>query len=87
MRRLQEFSLMCYFQFFSRKTHGFIHTKNNATIFKDKILTKSLFILGYNVAQRKRKAGKVGFPHRLTKEDAMKWFQQKYDGIILNSKK
>ncbi|XP_055856115.1 60S ribosomal protein L11 [Episyrphus balteatus] len=42
---------------------------------------------GYNVAHRKRKSGTVGFPHRLTKEDAMKWFQQKYDGIILNSKK
>ncbi|XP_049541566.1 60S ribosomal protein L11 [Anopheles darlingi] len=41
---------------------------------------------GYNVAQRRRKTGKIGFIHRLTKEDAMKWFQQKYDGIILNSK-
>lgn len=43
-------------------------------------------IPGFNVAHRRRKTGKVGFPHRLTKEDAMKWFQQKYDGIILNSK-
>ncbi|KPI96986.1 60S ribosomal protein L11 [Papilio xuthus] len=42
---------------------------------------------GFNVAHRRRKTGKVGFPHRLTKEDAMKWFQQKYDGIILNCKK
>lgn len=41
---------------------------------------------GFNVAHRRRKQGKVGFPHRLTKEDAMKWFQQKYDGIILPSK-
>nr|WIM01458.1 ribosomal protein L11 [Limnephilus lunatus] len=41
---------------------------------------------GFNVAHRKRKRGKVGFPHRLTKEDAMKWFQQKYDGIIHNKK-
>lgn len=46
-----------------------------------------LFVIGYNVAHRKRKSGTVGFQHRLTKEDAMKWFQQKYDGIILNSKK
>ncbi|EDW48602.1 GM21960 [Drosophila sechellia] len=46
------------------------------------------FILqGYNVNHRKRKSGTVGFQHRLTKEDAMKWFQQKYDGIILNTKK
>ncbi|CAH0754770.1 unnamed protein product [Bemisia tabaci] len=42
---------------------------------------------GFNVSQRKRKKAKVGAPHRLTKEDAMKWFQQKYDGIILPSKK
>ncbi|GJQ83630.1 RpL11 [Trypoxylus dichotomus] len=42
---------------------------------------------GFNVAHRRRKQGKIGFPHRLTKEDAMKWFQQKYDGIILSSKK
>ncbi|KAG5682093.1 hypothetical protein PVAND_011472 [Polypedilum vanderplanki] len=42
---------------------------------------------GFNVAQRRRKRGKIGFSHRLTKEDPMKWFQQKYDGIILNSKK
>jgi len=42
---------------------------------------------GFNVAHRRRKQGKVGFSHRLHKEDAMKWFQQKYDGIILGSKK
>jgi hypothetical protein len=29
------------------------------------------------VAHRRRKTGMVGFQHRLTKEDAMKWFQQK----------
>ena len=42
---------------------------------------------GMNVRHRRRKCGRVGFQHRLTKEDAMKWFQTKYDGIILNSKK
>lgn len=46
-----------------------------------------IFAIGFNVAQRRRKRGKIGFSHRLTKEDPMKWFQQKYDGIILNSKK
>lgn len=45
-----------------------------------------LLFLGFNVAFRRRKPGKIGSKHRLTKEDAMKWFQQKYDGIILNSK-
>ncbi|XP_023726191.1 60S ribosomal protein L11 [Cryptotermes secundus] len=42
---------------------------------------------GFNVAYRRRKTGMVGFQHRLTKEDAMKWFQQKYDGVILAGKK
>merc|ERR1711953_1522647 len=39
---------------------------------------------GMDVAHRRAKVGKVGFPHRLTKEDAMKWFQTKYDGVILS---
>merc|ERR1712170_282148 len=42
---------------------------------------------GMNVRHKKRKMGRVGFPHRLVKDDAMKWFQTEYDGIILNSKK
>ena len=42
---------------------------------------------GMNVRHRRRKTGRVGFSHRLTKEDPMKWFQTKFDGIILNSKK
>merc|ERR1712027_88534 len=41
---------------------------------------------GMNVLKKKRCTGSIGFPHRLTKDDAMKWFQTKYDGIILNSK-
>ena len=42
---------------------------------------------GMNVAHRRRKVGTVGFSHRLVKDEAMKWFQTKYDGIILNAKK
>lgn len=42
---------------------------------------------GYNVAYRRRKTGKIGFNHKVTKEDSMKWFQSKYDGIILSGKK
>merc|ERR1711860_10540 len=42
---------------------------------------------GFSVAERRRKTGVVGFQHRLKRADAMKWFQQKYDGIILPSKK
>lgn len=44
---------------------------------------KFLLFLGYNVAHRRRKTGKVGFSHRLTKEDAMKWFQQKVSSGML----
>merc|ERR1712072_909920 len=39
---------------------------------------------GYNIAYRRRKKSRVGFQHRITKPDSMKWFQQKYDGILLN---
>merc|ERR1712002_1156915 len=39
---------------------------------------------GYNIAYRRRKKSRVGFQHRITKSDSMKWFQQKYDGILLN---
>ena len=42
---------------------------------------------GMNVRHRKRKTCRIGAPHQLHKDDAMKWFQTKYDGIILNSKK
>ncbi|OTF70000.1 60S ribosomal protein L11-like protein [Euroglyphus maynei] len=42
---------------------------------------------GFSINQRKHKAGRIGSSHRLTKEDAMKWFQEKYDGIILPTKK
>merc|ERR1711988_1578407 len=31
---------------------------------------------GMNVRHRKRKNGRIGTPHMLVKEDAMKWFQQ-----------
>ena len=32
---------------------------------------------GFNVAERKRKRSRVGYKHLITKEEAMKWFQQK----------
>mmetsp|Transcript_20456 Transcript_20456/g.46947 ORF Transcript_20456/g.46947 Transcript_20456/m.46947 type:complete len:174 (+) Transcript_20456:81-602(+) len=38
---------------------------------------------GSRVQYKKVKRGRVGRCHRLTKEDGMKWFQTKYDGIIL----
>merc|ERR1712168_77922 len=38
---------------------------------------------GYSVAYRRRKKSKIGVGHKLNKADAQKWFQQKYDGILL----
>lgn len=42
---------------------------------------------GYNISKRKRARSRIGAPHRINKEESMKWFQQKYDGILLNVKK
>merc|ERR1711909_135632 len=41
---------------------------------------------GFNVAHRRRRKSKIGFQHKVIKEESMKWFQQKYDGIILPGK-
>lgn len=32
---------------------------------------------GYRVAYRKRRKSRMGFKHRVTRDEAMKWFQQK----------
>merc|ERR1711998_438008 len=37
---------------------------------------------GQRVARRKKQRGRVGFQHKVTKDDAKKWFQQKYDGVL-----
>ncbi|XP_057458917.1 60S ribosomal protein L11-like [Lotus japonicus] len=39
---------------------------------------------GYRVGRRRRCKSRVGIQHRVTKDDAMKWFQVKYEGFILN---
>ena len=41
---------------------------------------------GFSIPQKKHKRGRIGFQHRVTKEQSMKWFQQKYDGVILPGK-
>merc|ERR1712121_144408 len=41
---------------------------------------------GFNINQRRRRKSSIGFQHRITKEESMKWFQQKYEGIILPGK-
>merc|ERR1712072_642148 len=38
---------------------------------------------GRRVKCRKMRRSTVGFSHKLTMEDGIKWFQTKYDGIIL----
>lgn len=39
---------------------------------------------GYRVGRRRRCKARVGIHQRVTKDDAMKWFQVKYEGVILN---
>ncbi|CAI4228624.1 unnamed protein product [Auanema sp. JU1783] len=41
---------------------------------------------GRRVAKRRRAPGHVGITHRVEREESVKWFQQKYDGIILPPK-
>merc|ERR1712023_393831 len=41
---------------------------------------------GQRVARRKTRRGRVGHGHKVTKEEAKKWFQQKYDGVLLNKR-
>merc|ERR1712127_1168571 len=38
---------------------------------------------GARVAKRKIRRSKVGFSHKIQKEDAIKWFQDKFDGVVL----
>lgn len=64
-----------------------INIPNQDSYYIHRLIQLFLIIPGYNVAQRRRKRGVIGFQHRLTKDDAMKWFQHKYDGVILNAKK
>ena len=37
---------------------------------------------GKRVGRRKHQTGRVGAPHRLTKADAMAWFQATYEGTF-----
>eukprot|EP00126_Sphaerothecum_destruens_P006293 Sdes_comp19298_c0_seq1m10375 len=39
---------------------------------------------GSCINKRRRCKAKIGKPHRVTKEETMKWFQQRFDGILLN---
>merc|ERR1711883_52430 len=41
---------------------------------------------GARVSKRRRCRSRVGFSHKLTKEDAQTWFVKKYDGILMAGK-
>uniref|UniRef100_M3Z8P6 Large ribosomal subunit protein uL5 n=2 Tax=Mustela putorius furo TaxID=9669 RepID=M3Z8P6_MUSPF len=41
---------------------------------------------GFSITDKKCRTGCIGAKHRISKEEAMCWFQQKYDGIILPGK-
>ena len=38
---------------------------------------------GFRVAKRRKCQTKIGAPHKLNKTDAMKFFQSKFEGVIL----
>uniref|UniRef100_A0A6B2LM47 60S ribosomal protein L11 n=1 Tax=Arcella intermedia TaxID=1963864 RepID=A0A6B2LM47_9EUKA len=42
---------------------------------------------GYNISKRKHKRGTIGRHHKVAKEDAIKWFQDEFDGVVLKQKK
>ncbi|KAL7722966.1 60S ribosomal protein L11 [Entamoeba marina] len=39
---------------------------------------------GFRVSRRKRTQNRIGKQHLMNKEDAMAWFKETYEGIILN---
>jgi len=38
---------------------------------------------GFRVSRRKARTSRVGHSHKLTRSDAIKWFQEKFEGIVL----
>ncbi|EHH66778.1 hypothetical protein EGM_03831, partial [Macaca fascicularis] len=41
---------------------------------------------GFSITDKKRRTGCIDAKHRISKEEAMRWFQQKCDGIMLPGK-
>ena len=41
---------------------------------------------GRSVSKRRRAPGKIGPSHRVDREESVKWFQAKFDGVILPKK-
>ncbi|XP_065197427.1 large ribosomal subunit protein uL5-like [Sycon ciliatum] len=42
---------------------------------------------GFGINKRRRATSHIGTRHLVTREEALKWFQQKYDGILIGGKK
>ena len=38
---------------------------------------------GYRVSKRKRKRGRIGKFHKVTKQEAMEWFKSSFDGTLI----
>lgn len=38
---------------------------------------------GFDIGKRKHKKSRMGASHKILKDEAIKWFQQTYDGVIL----
>jgi large subunit ribosomal protein L11e len=38
---------------------------------------------GFRVARRKHAPGVIGLHHKVTKDDAINWFQSKFEGIVM----
>ena len=41
---------------------------------------------GFDISKRKHKKARIGASHRISKDEAIKWFQQTYDGVIMPGK-
>jgi len=37
---------------------------------------------GYRISKRRAQSGRIGRPHRVTKQDAIDWFQTEFDGTV-----
>lgn len=42
---------------------------------------------GYRVSRRRSRTGKIGLNHRVNRDEAVKWFEDKFDGVVLRQKK
>ncbi|KAH7843254.1 hypothetical protein Vadar_014415 [Vaccinium darrowii] len=68
---------------------GYDANKDSMTVVSDSCrhslyLYDDLECPGYRFGRCRQCKSRVGIQHRVTKDDAMKWFQVKYEGVTLN---